>query len=598
MHKIIGIDLGTTNSVVAITEGTKPIIVTYSNGLRTTPSIIAYTKQKKLLVGYSAKRQAVLNPKNTFYSVKKLIGRKLNEINIKFNSFSYDIVVDWENNIKLKCPALNVQFNPEEISAQVLSKLLKDAKVFSNQTINEAVITVPAYFNDSQRQATSNAGKIAGLNVKRILNEPTAASLAYGLDLNKEEIILVFDLGGGTFDVSILEVGDGIFEVISTAGDTNLGGDNFDNIIIDYLINNFKSKEQTDLRQHPNSLQRIKDASERAKVELSSLTETIINLPFINNINKEPKHIKFRLTRIKFEELCESLISSCKISMDNAILDAQITKNQIDQIVLVGGSTRIPKVKKFVQTYTIKKLNENVNPDEVVALGAALQGAVLMGEIKNIVLIDVTPLSLGIEMLGGISSKLIKRNTGIPVKKSDFYSTASDNQTSVEIHVLQGEHELAINNKSLGKFILKNISFAKRGIPKIEVIFDMDVSGMLSVKAIDQNTNVMKSIVIENASRLKQNYINYMIKNTKKFAKPDEAKLKKIIIKDIIVDIIKEAQKFVNRVDKLNLKIKIKILITKIQLNLENLNYPRLNTYINKLRLHLQEYIINKKYIN
>ena len=394
MVGIIGIDLGTTNSVTSITQGKTTVIITYSNGLRTTPSIIAYTKQKKLLVGYSAKRQAILNPKNTFYSVKKLIGQKSNEINLKLNSFSYDVIIDWKNNIKLKCPALDIQFSPEEILAQILLKLLKDAKIFTNQIITEAIITVPAYFNYSQRQATSNAGKIASLNVRRILNEPIAASLAYGLDLNKEEIILVFDLGGGTFDVSILEVRDGVFEVLSTAGDTSLGGDNFDNIIIDYLINDFKSKEQMDLRQYPNSLQRIKDASERAKIELSSLTETIINIPFINNINNEPKHIKVKLTRIKFEELCESLISSCKIPMDEAILDAQITKNQIDQIVLVGGSTRIPKIKKFVQTYTIKKLNENVNPDEVVALGAALQGAVLTGEIKNIVLIDITPLSV------------------------------------------------------------------------------------------------------------------------------------------------------------------------------------------------------------
>jgi molecular chaperone DnaK len=597
MHKIIGIDLGTTNSVVAITEGTKPIIVTYSNGLRTTPSIIAYTEQKKLLVGYSAKQQAVLNPKNTFYSIKKLIGRKSNEINFKLNSFSYDVIIDFENNIKLKCPALEVEFNPEEISAQVLSKLLKDAKTFSNQIINEAVITVPAYFNDSQRQATSNAGKIAGLNVRRILNEPTAASLAYGLDLNKEEIILVFDLGGGTFDVSILEVGDGIFEVLSTAGNTNLGGDNFDNIIIDYLISNFKSKEQMDLRQHPNSLQRIKNASERAKIELSSLTETIINIPFINNINREPKHMKIRLTRMKFEELCESLISSCKVSMDNAILDAQITKDKIDQIVLVGGSTRIPKVKEFIQTYTIKKLNENVNPDEVVALGAALQGAVLMGEIKNVVLIDVTPLSLGIEILGGVSSKLIKRNTGIPVRRSYFYSTASDNQTSVEIHVLQGEHELVVNNKSLGKFILKNISLAKHGVPKIEVIFDIDVSGILSVRAIDQNTNEMKSIVIQDTSRLKQDQIDFMIKNTKKFIVQDQTKLKIMIIKNVIFDIIRETQQFINIKDKIkpNSRIKVKGLITKIQLNLENLNYPRLNIYINRLIFYLQGNTMNRK---
>jgi len=417
MGKVVGIDLGTTNSVVAIMEGGKPTVIANGEGLRTTPSIVAYTKKEELLVGQIAKRQAVINPENTFFSVKRFIGSKANEIKSESKELPYKVTEDNKGNFKITCSNLNKNFSPEEISAQVLRKLINDASTYLGQPVTQAVITVPAYFNDSQRQATKDAGKIAGVEVLRIINEPTAASLAYGLDKKDNETILVFDLGGGTFDVSILEVGDGVFEVLSTSGDTNLGGDDFDKMLVNWLVADFKQKEGVDLLKDPQALQRLTEASEKAKIELSSVFETTISLPFITATETGPKHIDTTITRAKFEDLCDKLINRCRIPVEKAINDAAIDKSKIDEVVLVGGSTRIPSIQKLVETITSKKPNQTVNPDEVVAIGAAIQGGVLAGEVKDILLLDVTPLSLGVETLGGVMTKIIARNTTIPTKK-------------------------------------------------------------------------------------------------------------------------------------------------------------------------------------
>ena len=543
MNKVVGIDLGTTNSVVAITEGAKPTVIANSEGERTTPSVVAYTKKQDLLVGQVAKRQAVINPENTFYSVKRFIGSKMNELTGETGNLSYDFVADKNENIKLKCPALDTTFSPEEISAQVLRKLVEDTSKYIGQDINEAVITVPAYFNDSQRQATQDAGQIAGLNVRRILNEPTAASLAYGLDKNKNESILVFDLGGGTFDVSLLEVGDGIFEVLATAGDTQLGGDNFDNVIVNDLLKSFKEKEGVDLTTDKQALQRIREAAEKAKVELSSVGETSIALPFISSGSDGPKHINANLSREKFEELADNLIHSCRIPVENAINDAKLTPEQINEVVLVGGSTRIPAIRGLIKRIISREPNQTVNPDEVVAIGAALQGGIIAGEVKDILLIDVTPLSVGVETFGGVLTKIINRNSTIPTQRSELFSTAVDNQPNVEIHVLQGEREFADDNKSLGKFRLNGIRAAKRGEPQIQVSFDLDVDGVLSVKANDKDSGEQQSIVIEGASTLDKKEIEEMIANAEKYASVDKEKREKVNLKTKAYNLIDEYER-------------------------------------------------------
>merc|ERR1719333_1967446 len=501
-EKTVGIDLGTTNSAVAFMEGGKPAIIPNAEGGRTTPSIVAFSKQGDRLVGQIAKRQAMVNPINTFFSIKRFIGRKMSEVTEELKQVPYQVTEDSKGNLKLKCPVLSKQFAPEEISAQVLRKLAEDAGKYLGETITQAVITVPAYFNDSQRQATKDAGKIAGLEVLRIINEPTAASLAYGFEKKANETILVFDLGGGTFDVSVLEVGDGVFEVLSTSGDTYLGGDDFDKRITDFLADDFEKNEGIDLRKDRQALQRLTEASEKAKMELSTLSQTSISLPFITATADGPKHIESNLTRAKFEELCSDLLDRCRIPVENALRDAKLDLSEIDEIILVGGSTRIPAVQALVKSLTGKDPNVTVNPDEVVALGAAVQAGVLGGEVSDIVLLDVTPLSLGLETLGGVMTKLIPRNTTLPTSKSETFSTAADNQTSVEINVYQGEREFVRDNKLLGNFRLDGIPPAPRGVPQVEVKFDIDANGILSVEALDKGTNKKSDIKITGASTL------------------------------------------------------------------------------------------------
>jgi len=543
MAKVVGIDLGTTNSVVAAIEGGRPSVIINAEGLRTTPSIVAYTKKQELLVGQIAKRQAVINPENTFFSVKRFIGSKEAEVSDSAKKLPYKVIKDENGNIKIKCSSLNKEFRPEEISAQVLRKLINDATSYLGQEITQAVITVPAYFNDSQRQATMDAGKIAGIEVLRIINEPTAASLAYGLDKKQNETIIVFDLGGGTFDVSILEVGDGIFEVLATAGDTNLGGDDFDKALVQWLINDFKQQEDIDLSDDIQALQRLTEAAEKAKMELSTVEKTTIHLPFITANKTGPKHIEKELTRDVFENLCENLINRCRIPVERALDDARLEKSDINEVVLVGGSTRIPAIQELVESITGKKPNQSVNPDEVVAIGAAIQAGILAGEVKDILLLDVTPLSLGVETLGGVMTKVIRRNTTIPVKKSEMFSTAVDNQTNVEIHILQGERELVAGNKSLGNFRLDGIPEAQRGVPQIEVTFDIDVDGLLSVKAKEVETGIEQSITIQGASNLDQTEVDDMLAEAEKYASVDQEKRKNIDLKNQAETLCFEAEK-------------------------------------------------------
>jgi molecular chaperone DnaK len=543
MAKVVGIDLGTTNSVVAAIEGGQPTVITNAEGLRTTPSIVAYTKKEELLVGQIAKRQAVINPENTFFSVKRFIGSKESEISAESKKLPYKVGNDQNGNIKIKCSSLNKEFSPEELSAQVLRKLINDATTYLGQEVNQAVITVPAYFNDSQRQATMDAGKIAGVEVLRIINEPTAASLAYGLDKKQNQTILVFDLGGGTFDVSILEVGDGIFEVLATAGDTSLGGDDFDKILVDWLIKDFLEREKIDLGEDIQALQRLTEASEKAKMELSTVEKTKIHLPFITADATGPKHIEKELTRDLFEDLCKDLIARCKIPVEKALTDARLDKVEINEVVLVGGSTRIPAIQNLVESLTGKKPNQSVNPDEVVAIGAAIQAGILAGEIKDILLLDVTPLSLGVETLGGVMTKIISRNTTIPVKKSELFSTAVDNQKNVEIHILQGERELVAGNKSLGNFRLDGIPDAERGVPQIEVTFDIDVDGLLSVKAKEKETGVEQSVTIQGASNLNDQEVDEMLSEAEKYASIDQEKRQGIDLKNQAERLCFEAEK-------------------------------------------------------
>ena len=542
MGKVVGIDLGTTNSCVSVMEGGKPTVIANAEGFRTTPSVVAYTKNQDQLVGQIAKRQAVMNPDNTFYSVKRFIGRRVDEVNEESKEVSYG-VEKAGSNVKVKCPVLDKQFAPEEVSAQVLRKLAEDAGKYLGETVSQAVITVPAYFNDSQRQATKDAGKIAGLEVLRIINEPTAAALAYGLDKKSNERILVFDLGGGTFDVSVLEVGDGVFEVLSTAGDTHLGGDDFDKVIVDHLAETFKSNEGIDLRQDKQALQRLTEAAEKAKVELSNATQSEINLPFITATPEGPKHLDLTLTRAKFEELASKLIDRCAMPVEQALKDAKLSSGELDEIVMVGGSTRIPAVLELVKRITGKDPNQTVNPDEVVAVGAAIQGGVLAGEVKDILLLDVTPLSLGVETLGGVMTKMITRNTTVPTKKTETYSTAVDGQTNVEIHVLQGEREMASDNKSLGTFRLDGIPPAPRGVPQIEVTFDIDANGILSVTAKDKGSGKEQTISITGASTLSDNEVEKMVKDAEVNASVDKEKRERIDLKNQSETLVYQAEK-------------------------------------------------------
>ncbi|MCO5563022.1 hypothetical protein L7F22_016658 [Adiantum nelumboides] len=542
-EKVVGIDLGTTNSAVAAMEGGKPTIVTNAEGQRTTPSVVAYTKNGDRLVGQIAKRQAVVNPENTFFSVKRFIGRKMNEVNEESRQVSYKVVRDSNGNVKLDCPAIGKQFAAEEISAQVLRKLVDDASKFLNDKVNKAVITVPAYFNDSQRTATKDAGRIASIEVLRIINEPTAASLAYGFEKKSNETILVFDLGGGTFDVSVLEVGDGVFEVLSTSGDTHLGGDDFDKRIVDWLAEKFQREEGIDLRKDKQALQRLTETAEKAKMELSSLTQTSISLPFITATQDGPKHIDTSLTRAKFEELCSDLLDRCKTPVENALRDAKLSFNDVKEVILVGGSTRIPAVQELVKRLTGKDPNVTVNPDEVVALGAAVQAGVLAGEVSDIVLLDVTPLSLGLETLGGVMTKIIPRNTTLPTSKSEVFSTAADGQTSVEINVLQGEREFVRDNKSLGSFRLDGIPPAPRGVPQIEVKFDIDANGILSVSAADKGSGKKQDITITGASTLPKDEVERMVSEAEKFSKEDKEKRDAIDTKNQADSVIYQTEK-------------------------------------------------------
>jgi len=589
MGKVVGIDLGTTNSCVAVMEGGKPTVIANAEGFRTTPSVVAYTKNQDQLVGQIAKRQAVMNPENTFYSAKRFVGRRVDEVNEESKEVSYGVEKSGSS-VKLKCPVLDKQFSPEEVAAQVLRKLSEDAGKYLGESVSQAVITVPAYFNDSQRQATKDAGKIAGLEVLRIINEPTAAALAYGLDKQSNERILVFDLGGGTFDVSVLEVGDGVFEVLSTSGDTHLGGDDFDKVIVDHLAATFKANEGIDLRQDKQALQRLTEAAEKAKIELSNATQSEINLPFITATPEGPKHVDLTLTRAKFEELASNLIDRCRVPVEQALKDAKLSTGEIDEIVMVGGSTRMPAVKELVKRVTGKDPNQTVNPDEVVAVGAAIQGGVLAGEVKDILLLDVTPLSLGVETLGGVMTKMITRNTTVPTKKAETYSTAVDGQTNVEIHVLQGEREMASDNKSLGTFRLDGIPPSPRGVPQIEVTFDIDANGILSVTAKDKGSGKEQSISITGASTLSDNEVEKMVKDAETNATVDKEKRERIDIKNQAETLVYQTEKQLGELgDKVdsNAKSKVEDMRVKLKEATEKDDYETMKSLVEELQKEL-----------
>jgi molecular chaperone DnaK len=573
MGKIIGIDLGTTNSCVAVMENNEPVVIPNSEGGRTTPSVVAFTKSGERLVGQPAKRQAITNPKNTVFSVKRFMGRFLNEVTDEMKKVPYEVIAGENNSARLRIS--DRVYSPPEISAMILQKMKKTAEEYLGQEVTEAVVTVPAYFNDAQRQATKDAGEIAGLKVRRIINEPTAAALAYGLDKkHKEQIVAVYDLGGGTFDVSILQLGEGVFEVKSTNGDTHLGGDDFDQRIIDFLADEFMRQESVDLRKDAMALQRLKEAAEKAKIELSSSNGTDINLPFITANQDGPKHLNINLSRAKFEQLVDDLIERTRIPCEQAIKDAGVSLSEIDEVILVGGSTRIPKVQELVAKLFNREPHKGVNPDEVVAVGAAIQGAVLTGEVKDVLLLDVTPLSLGIETLGGVTTILIPANTTIPTKKSEVFSTASDNQPSVEIHILQGERPMASDNRTLGRFNLDGIPPAPRGVPQVEVSCDIDANGILHVSAKDRGTGKEQSIRITSSSGLSKDEVEKMKNQAKEHAEEDKKKRELIDIKNqadaLIFQTKKQMEELKDKIDpemKSTLESQVKTLEEAIATN-------------------------------
>lgn len=592
MAKVVGIDLGTTNSCISVMEGGQPIVIANAEGQRITPSVVAYTKTGDKLVGQIARRQAVTNPENTFYSVKRFIGRKYDEITHEATQVSYKIIRDNSGNVKIDCPALKKQFAPEEISVQVLRKLVDDASKYLGEKVTQAVITVPAYFNDSQRQATKDAGKIAGLEVLRIINEPTAAALAYGLNKKGNETILVFDLGGGTFDVSVLEVGEGIFEVKSTSGDTHLGGDDFDKKIVDWIAGEFQKNEGIDLRKDKQAFQRLTEAAEKAKIELSNTTQTTVNLPFITANPEGPKHLELTLTRVEFEKMCGDLFDRCRIPVEQALKDANLISANLDEVVLVGGSSRIPAVQQLVRRITGKDPNQGVNPDEVVAIGAAIQGGVLAGEVKDVVLLDVTPLSLGVATMGDVMTTVIPRNTTIPVKKSEVFSTAADAQPSVEIHVLQGERQLVSDNKSLGTFQLNGIPAAPRGVPQIEVMFDIDANGLLSVTAKDKASGKEQSIAITGASTLDKGDVERMVRDAETHSAEDRQRREQVDTKNNADSLVYQAEK---QLQELNGQVseedkdRARQLVGELKSAIEKSNYDGMRSFTTDLQQALMQ---------
>ena len=584
MGKIIGIDLGTTNSCVAVLEGGEPTVINSTEGGRTTPSIVGFAKDGERLVGQAAKRQAVTNPENTVFSIKRFMGRMFDEVGNEIKDAPYKIEKSESGSVVVN--AAEKTYTPPEIGAMILQKLKQTAEDHLGTTVTDAVITVPAYFNDSQRQATKDAGKIAGLNVKRIINEPTAASLAYGLDKKKDETIAVFDLGGGTFDISILELGDGVFEVKSTSGDTHLGGDDFDRKVIDWIASEFKTSDGIDLKKDPMALQRLREAAETAKKELSTSKQTEINLPFVTADSSGPKHLNLTLTRAKFEELVSDLVERTVDPCLKAIKDAGLSAADINEVVLVGGSTRMPKIQEKVKEIFEKEPNHSVNPDEVVALGAAIQGGVLSGDVDDILLLDVTPLSLGIETLGSVSTKLIERNTTIPTKKSQVFSTAADNQTTVEIHVLQGEREMALDNKTIGRFHLDGIPPAPRGVPQVEVTFDIDANGILNVSAKDKATGKEQSIRIEASSGLSDAEVDKMVNDAKKHETEDKNKREKIDMDNQAEQLIYQTEKNIDEYkDKLSKEEKkaLEDAVSKVKTAKESSNSDDLKTAVDEL---------------